>query len=77
MFTIARLTHRRYNDKSKKPWDCSDHVVNYYSDIEKARTAAKDFLGEEATCEDDFGFDIWTSPHLPQTEYIIDLIKVW
>lgn len=75
MFTIARLTHRHYSDKSSHKYQ--DGVVGYYSDIEKARTTAKDFLGEEATCDNDFGFDIWVSPHLPQTEYIIDIIQVW
>ena len=76
MFTIARLTHRRYGDRSK-PWDCKDSTVGYYTDIEKARAAAKDFLGEEAKCDNDWGFDIWVSPNLPNTEYIIDLINVW
>ena len=76
MMTIARLTHRRYNDRSK-PWDYKDNTVGYYTDIEKARATAKDFLGEEATCDNDWGFDIWVSPNLPNTEYIIDLINVW
>jgi hypothetical protein len=75
MFTIARLTHRHYY--GKRPDECSDNVVGYYSDIEKARTTAKDFLGEDAKVDNDFGFDIWTSPHLPHTEYIIDMIQVW
>jgi hypothetical protein len=77
MMTIAKVTHRRYNTRDKKPWDCSDNTVGYYTDIEKARATVKDFLGEEATCDNDFGFDIWVSPHLPQTEYLIDLIEVW
>ena len=77
MMTIARVTHRHYNTKDKKPWDCADHTVNYYTDIEKARAAVKDFLGAEATVDNDFGFDIWVSPNLPQTEYIIDLINVY
>jgi hypothetical protein len=75
MFTIARLTHRYYSDKSSHEYQ--DGVVGYYSDIEKARATAKDFLGEDAKVDNDFGFDIWVSPHLPQTEYIIDLIQVW
>ena len=77
MMTIARLTHRHYNDKNKKPLDYKTHTVGYYTDIEKARAAIKDFLGEEAECDNDWGFDIWVSPNLPNTEYIIDLINVW
>ena len=75
MFTIARLTHRHCY--GKRPEQCSDHVVGYYSDIEKARAAVKDFFGEDATLDNDFGFDVWVSEHLPNTEYIIDLIQVW
>ena len=75
MFTIARLTHRYYN--GKRPNECSDNVVGYYSDIEKARATAKDFLGKDAKVDNDFGFDIWVSKNLPNTEYIIDLIQVW
>lgn len=74
--TIARLTHRHYYG-NRRPWECKDNVVGYYTDIEKARATAKNFLGEEATCDNDFGFDIWVTPHLPYTEYIIDLITVY
>lgn len=75
MFTIARLTHRYYH--GKRPHECADNVIGYYSDIEKARAAAKDHLGEEAKVDNTFGFDIWVSPHLPHTELIIDLLEVW
>ena len=75
MFTIARLTHRYYY--GKRPHECKNNVVGYYSDIEKARATARDFLGEGAKVNNDFGFDVWTSPRLPHTEYIIDLIEVW
>lgn len=71
---IYRVTHRYYNTR---PHDCSDHTVGYYSTIEKARAVVKDFLGEEATCDNDFGFDCWVAPHLPNTEYLIDAVKVW
>ena len=77
MMTIARLTHRYYEDCTKKPHKCKDNVVGYYTTIEKARATAKDFLGEKATVNNDFGFDIWVSPNLPLTEYIIDLIAVY
>jgi hypothetical protein len=77
MMTIARLTHRYYKNRTKKPHECQDHVVGYYTTIEKARATAKDFLGENATVDNDFGFDIWVSPNLPLTEYIIDLIAVY
>lgn len=77
MFTIARVTHRYYGDRTKKPHDCKNNTVGYYSDIEKARTVVKDFLGEKATVDNDFGFDIWVAPNLPQTEYLIDLITVY
>lgn len=77
MMTIARVTHRYYKDSTKKPHECHDGVVGYYTDIEKARATVKDFLGENATVDNDFGFDIWVSPYLPQTEYIIDLINVY
>jgi hypothetical protein len=75
MFTIARLTHRYYY--GKRPHECKDNVVGYYSDIEKARTTAKDLLGEDAKVDNGFGFDIWVSSYLPHTEYIIDIIQVW
>ena len=74
-FTIARLTHRYYY--GKRPNECKDNVVGYYSDIEKARATAKDFLGGDAKVHNGFGFDIWASPNQPNTEYIIDLIQVW
>ena len=77
MFTIARVTHRYYGDCTKKPYDCKDNTVGYYSDIEKARAVVKDFLGENATVDNDFGFDIWVAPNLQQTEYLIDLITVY
>ena len=77
MMTIARVIHRRYKDAAKKPHEYYDGVVGYYTDIEKARATVKDFLGENATVDNDFGFDIWVSPYLPQTEYIIDLINVY
>lgn len=77
MFTIARVIHRHYGDRTKKPYDCKDNTVGYYSDIEKARAVVKDFLGENATVDNDFGFDIWVTPNLPQTEYLIDLITVY
>lgn len=72
---IARLTHRHYY--GKRPNECKDNVVGYYSTIEKARASAKDFLGEDATVNNDFGFDIWVTKGQPNTEYIIDLIEVW
>ena len=77
MMTIARVIHRRYKDATKKPREYYDGVVGYYTNIEKARATVKDFLGENAIVDSDFGFDIWVSPNLPQTEYIIDLINVY
>jgi hypothetical protein len=71
---IYCVTHRHY---AVRPHQCADHIVGYYSTIEKARAVVKDFLGEEATCDNDFGFDCWVTPHLPNTEYLIDVIKVW
>lgn len=71
---IYRVTHRHY---SARPHDYTDYVVGYYSNIEKARATVKDFLGEDATCDNDFGFDNWVTPHLPNTEYFIDVVKVW
>lgn len=73
--TIARVTHR--HNYGSKPNECSGHIVGYYTTIEKARDVVKDFLGNEATCNNDFGFDIWVTAHLPNTEYIIDLIAVY
>lgn len=73
---VYRVTHRHYYG-NYQPHECRDHTVGYYSNIEKARVTVKDFLGEEATCNNDFGFDIWVSPHLPHTEYLIDVIEVW
>ena len=72
---IYKLTHRyKYG---KRPNECKDHTVGYYTTIEKARAVVKDFLGEDATVDNDFGFDSWTSPRNPNTEYLIDLVKVW
>lgn len=71
---IYRITHRYYNIR---PHDYADHTVGYYSTIEKARATIKNFLGEEATCDNDFGFDVWVSPYYKNTEYFIDVIKVW
>lgn len=73
---IYKVTHRHYYG-SCRPHECSDHTVNYFDSIEKARACVKDFLGSDAKCDDDFGFDIWTSNHLPHTEYLIDAIKVY
>ena len=72
---IAKLTHRYYY--GKRPNECKDGIVGYYSNIEKARITVKDFLGEDAIVNNDFGFEIWTSKGQPNTEYIIDLVKVW
>ena len=77
MMTIAKVTRRHYNTEDKEAWDYSDHTVGYYTDIEKARTTVKDFLGASATVDNDWGFDIWVSPNFPKTEYIIDLINVY
>lgn len=74
MLTIYRVTHRHYF--GSRPDQCSDNTVGYYSTLEKAQATVKDFLGE-AACNDDFGFEIWTSAHLPHTEYIIDCITVY
>lgn len=71
---IYCVTHRYYN---ARPHDCSSNIVGYYSTIEKARTAVQELLGDEATCDRTFGFDIWVSPYLPNTEYRIDIIQVW
>lgn len=71
---IYRVIHRYY---SVRPREYADHAVGYYSDIEKARAAVKSHLGEGATCDNDYGFDSWVSPHLPNTEYLIDAIEVW
>jgi hypothetical protein len=76
MLTIYRVTHRYYYG-THRPHECSDNTVNYFDSIEKARQCVKDFLGEEATVDNDFGFDIWVSKHLPHTEYIIDCIRVY
>ena len=73
--TIYRVTHRYKN--GSKPWQVSDHTVGYYSTIEKARDTVKNFLGENATLDNDFGFDSLASPNHSHTEYLIDLIKVW
>ena len=73
---VYRVTHRHYYG-SCRPHECSDHIVNYFTTIEKARDCVKDFLGCDAKCDNDFGFDIWTSNHLPHTEYLIDTIKVY
>lgn len=71
---IYRVTHRYYN---ARPHDCKDHTVGYYSTIEKARATIKDLLGDDAVCDQDFGFDIWSSTHNPNTEYFVDVIQVW
>ena len=72
--TIYCVHHRHiYGDR---PDQVKDHVVGYYSTIEKARDTVRDFLGD-AACDDDWGFEVWTSPHLPHTEYHITAIQVW
>lgn len=75
MFTIAKLTRRYYY--GDQPHEFHEYVENYYSDIEKARAAVKDILGEEATLDNEFGFDSWASIHHPKVVYFIDLIRVW
>ena len=77
MMTIARVTYRHYNDRSKKPHEYYEGILGYYTTIEKARITVQDFLGKNATVDNDFGFDTWVSPDLPNTEYFIDLINVW
>lgn len=72
---IYKVTHRYKSGANHQ--QASDNIVGYYSTIEKARATVKHFLGEGATVDNDFGFDSWTSPNLPNTEYFIDLIKVW
>ena len=72
--SIYRVIHRHYY---ARPHKCADHIVGYYSTIEKARATVKAFLGEDATCDNAFGFDSWVTPHLPNTEYFIDVIQVW
>lgn len=71
---IYRITHRYYNIR---PHDCKDGTIGYYSTIEKARAAVKELLGDCATCDDSFGFDVWVSPYSKNTEYLIDKIEVW
>jgi hypothetical protein len=73
---IYRVTHRYYYG-TRRPHECSDNIVAHFSSIEKARGCVKDFLGADAKCDDDFGFDIWTSPRLSHTEYLIDAIQVY
>lgn len=71
---VYRVTHRYYFVHSDTH---EDHTVNYFSTIEKARTCVKDLLGEGAKCDNDFGFDIWVSDFRPNTEYFIDMIRVF
>ena len=73
---VFRVTHRYYFGE-RRPHECKDHTVNYFSTIEKARTCVKDLLGEDAKCDNDFGFDIWVSDFHPNTEYLIDMIRVY
>lgn len=73
---VYKVTHRHYYG-ARRPHECADHTVNYFDSIEKARTCVKDFLGSDAKCDDEFGFDVWTSDHLPLTEYLIDKIQVY
>lgn len=67
--------HHRYK-YGKRPDEVRDNVVGYYSTLEKAHATIRDLLGE-AACDDDWGFEVWTSPHLPNTEYHVTLIKVY
>ena len=73
---IYRVTHRYYYGE-RRPHECKDYTLNYFTTAEKARTCVKDCLGKDAKCEDDFGFEIWTSDFHPDTEYIIDMIRVY
>ena len=67
------VTHRYY---VTRPYDCKDHILGYYSTIEKARATVKDLLGDDAVCDQNFGFDVWSSAHNPNVEYLIDTIRV-
>jgi hypothetical protein len=72
---IYRVTHRHYYG-SRRPHECADHTVGYYSTLEKARACVQDLL-DEGVCDDSFGFEVWTSKYLPETEYLIDKIQVY
>lgn len=73
--TIFRIT-RRYL-KGDKPWEVSDHTEEYTATLKLAHEYVKAILGDEATCDDNFGFmESWTTPHLPRIEYLIDSIRV-
>ena len=73
---IYHVIHRYYFGE-RRAHECKDHTLNYFSTLEKARTCVKDCLGETAKCEDDFGFEIWTSDIHDNTEYIIEMIRVY
>jgi hypothetical protein len=73
---IYRITHRHYYG-SRLPHECSDHTIGYYNTLEKAHKCVQDFLKEGAECNDDFGFEIWTSKFLPNTEYLVEKILVY
>ena len=73
---IYRVIHRYYYGE-RRAHECKDYTVNYFSTVEKARTCVTDLLGENAKCNDDFGFEVWTSDFHPNTEYIIDAIRVY
>lgn len=73
--TIIYVVHHRHI-YGKRPDQVSDHVVGYYSTLEKAHDTIRDFLGD-AACDDSWGFEVWTSPHLPHTEYHVSRIEVY
>lgn len=73
---IYRIT-RRYYYGVINPKDCNDYAEEYTATPELAHEYIKAILGEEAKCDDSFGImEIWTTPHLPRIEYLVDAIRV-
>lgn len=72
---IYKVTHRyKYGEK---PWECRDTIEGYWKDLETARAWVRKVLGGECALEDEWGFDIWTSPRRhPRIEIFIDKIEL-
>ena len=72
--TIFRLTRRQI--LGNRPDQVRDYTESYFATKALAEQRAKDILGAKTVCEDDWFCGIWTAPHLPKVEYIIDKVIV-
>lgn len=72
--TVFRLTHRQI--LGARPDQVRDHEEALFTTKALAEQRVKDILGDKAVCDDDWFCGIWTAPHLPKVEYIIDEVIV-